>query len=391
MPKYDCIVLALQGGGSLGAYQAGVYEGMAEAGYLPDWIAGTSIGAINGALIAGNPPARRVERLREFWDLVSSGLAAGVPAGPLTPAVPLRRVYNGVSAATTALFGVPGFFTPRVPPAALMPTGHPAALSLYSTAPLLDTIAKLVDFRLINRRDGIRYSAGTVNVRNGNSHYFDSTETQITPHHVIASSALPPGFAPVEIDGEHYWDGGIVSNTPLWHVMDSSPPANTLIVQVDLFSARGEMPGNLDEAMERQKDIRYSSKTRTNTTRVLQTQELREALQRVLKKLSPQLREDKDVKLLEKAGAERRIDIVHLINRRFTHASNTKDFEFSRATVRELWECGLEDARITAVHPDWLQATRSEAGVRVYDATRMQAPPAKARKTPASESEEVVP
>jgi NTE family protein len=369
--NYDCIVLVLQGGGSLGAYQAGVYEGMAEAGYVPDWVAGTSIGAINGALIVGNPPARRVTRLREFWNLVSSGLAGGVPAGPLTPADPLRRIYNGTSAATAALFGVPGFFKPRMPPAALMPTGHPGAVSLYSNEPLLATLTELADFKLINRRD-IRYSAGAVNVRSGNSHYFDNTEIQITPHHVAASGALPPGFAPVEIDGEHYWDGGIVSNTPLWHVMDASPPTNTLVVQVDLFSARGEMPGNLDEAMERQKDIRYSSKTRTNTSRVLETQELREALQRVLKKLPPELREDKDVKLLAKAGAERRIDIVHLINRRFTHASHTKDFEFSRTTVRELWECGLEDARITAAHPDWLQATRNEGGVRVFDATRIR-------------------
>ena len=370
--KYDCIVLVLQGGGSLGAYQAGVYQGMAEAGYLPDWVAGTSIGAINGALIVGNPPARRVARLREFWEQLSSGIAGGIPAGPLTPAVPLRRVYNGASAAAATLFGVPGFFEPRVPPAAFMPTGHPGALSVYSNEPLLATLKELVDFKLVNRRD-IRYSAGAVNVRTGNSYYFDNTEIRITPHHVAASGALPPAFAPVEIDGQYYWDGGIVSNTPLWHVMDASPPANTLIVQVDLFSARGEMPGNLDEAMERQKDIHYSSKTRSNTTRVLQTQELREALKRVLKKLPPELREDKDVKLLEKAGAERRIDIVHLINRRFTHASHTKDFEFSRATVHELWECGLEDARITAAHPDWLQATQSEGGVRIYDATRLHA------------------
>jgi len=373
--KYDCVILVLQGGGALGAYQAGVYEGMSEAGYRPDWVAGTSIGAINGALIVGNSPELRVARLREFWDLVSSGLAGGVPSGPLTPADPLRRLFNGTSAATVAAFGVPGFFTPRVPPAALMPSGHPDALSLYKTDPLIATLEELVDFKRINRRD-IRYSAGAVNVRNGNSHYFDNTEIKIDPRHVLASGSLPPAFPPVEIDGEHYWDGGIVSNTPLWHVMDTSPPANTLILQVDLFSARGEMPANLDEVMERHKDIQYSSKTRSNTTRVKQTQELRGALQRVLKKLPPELKQDKDVKLLEKAGAERRIDIVHLINRPFTHTSHTKDYEFSRATVRELWESGLEDARYAAAHPEWLEATEHGGGVRVFDATRRQKTPA---------------
>jgi NTE family protein len=284
---HDHAVLVLQGGGALGSYQAGVYEGMAEAGVDPDWVTGVSIGAINAALIAGNPPAERVDRLRQFWNRVSS-------AAPLIPPSELdlvRPAFNRLSAAGAATFGVPGFFAPRLPPPSLAPQGTAGALSFYDTAPLEATLMELVDFDLVNRKH-VRLSLGSVNVRTGNSLYFDNREIRIGPEHVIASGALPPGFAPVVIDGEYYWDGGIVSNTPLSYVLDDSPQMNALVVQVDLFSARGDLPRNIDEVLERAKDIQYSSKTRFNTTRVKDIEDMRGSLKRVIGKLPAALKSD---------------------------------------------------------------------------------------------------
>jgi NTE family protein len=362
-PKHDHSVLVLQGGGALGAYQAGVYEGMAEQGFAPDWVAGVSIGAINAALIAGNPPERRIERMRAFWDGVSANVPLTVPAF----LDPLRLAFNRMSATAAATFGVPGFFVPRIPPPLFAPDGAPEALSIYDTAPLRDTLEDLVDFDLVNR-NGVRLSLGSVNVHSGNSIYFDSRDRQITPDHIMASGALPPGFPPVVIDGDHYWDGGIVSNSPLSYVLDDSPHINAIIVQVDLFSARGALPANLDQVLERAKDIQYSSKTRFNTMRIRELENLRAALGRLLEKLPPELRDDPDYRMLAPlAAVERHITLVHLINRRLAHASSAKDYEFSRATVRQLWETGLEDVRRSCAHPDWLAATEIVPGVQVFD------------------------
>jgi len=364
---HDHTVLVLQGGGALGAYQAGVYEGMMEQGLAPDWVSGVSIGAINGALIAGNPVERRLERLREFWHRVSSGL----PWTPLAQLTPLRAGLNRFNALAAATFGVPGFFSPRVPPALFAPDATPGALSIYDTSPLRRTLGELVDFNLLNREQRVRLSVGAVNVHTGNSVYFDNRERKLGADHIMASGALPPGFPPVMIEGEHYWDGGIVSNSPLWHVMDDSPSLNALVVQVDLFSARGELPANLDQVLEREKDIRYSSKTRSNTKRVQEIAQLRTALSRLMEKLPPTLHDDPDYKLLRaELGQKRQITIAHLINRRFTHSANSKDYEFSRATVGELWQAGLDDMRRTCAHRDWLNAIEVESGVRVVDLSR---------------------
>ena len=186
----------------------------------------------------------------------------------------------------------------------------------------------------------------------------------------MASAALPPAFAPVEIDGRHYWDGSIVSNTPLRYVVDDSPRLRALIVQVDLFSASGEMPRNLSQVMERHKDIVYSSKTRSNTTRAREMRAQRAALQRLLGKLPRGLKSDPDVRKLEAALGGMHIDIVHLINRRHGFRSHTKDNEFSRATVNELWAAGLDDMRRTVANPEWLERTKVQEGVHVYDLAR---------------------
>lgn len=336
--KYDYIVLALQGGGALGAYQAGVFEAMADLDLAPNWVAGVSIGAINGALITGNAVGHRCDRLREFWDLVSSGVPVSAP----TFFDPWHTAFNQTSALLSATFGVPGLYSPRLPPPQLMPDGSPGAMSVYDTSPLRATLERMVDFKLLNRSEVVRYSAGATNVATGNSQYFDNARERIDANHVMASSALPPAFPAVEIKGQSYWDGGLVSNTPLWYVLDDSPGLEGLIVQVDLFSARGELPRNLDQVMERQKDITYSSKTRLNTTLV------------------------KDMALAPKKS-KCRIDLVHLINRRHSYTTSSKDYEFSRATVNQLWEAGRDKARRTFAHLGTLKGRTSSDGMRVFD------------------------
>ena len=367
--KYDFTILVLQGGGALGAYQAGVFEGLVEAGFTPNWIAGVSIGAINAALIAGNPPDLRVERLREFWNLVTSGLIADALPEGCSLADPLRRWMNGMSAAACATFGVPGFYTPRMPPALLAPAGSTEALSIYDTSALAATLERLIDFRRIDTGP-IRLSLGAVDVESGNSTYFDSLEAPICPRHVLASGALPPAFAPVEIDGRHYWDGGLVSNSPLWYVLDNAPPMRALVVQVDLFSATGTLPRDLDEVLERRKDIVYSSKTRFNTTRARELQHLRSSLHRLLGKIPADLRNDPDVEALEAMCHCTHIDIMHLINRRERDSSSSKDYEFSRATMHRRWNAGLEDVRRSVAHPGWLKRSQLAEGIQVYDLAR---------------------
>ncbi|HUH94444.1 MAG TPA: patatin-like phospholipase family protein [Casimicrobiaceae bacterium] len=364
--KHQHSVLVLQGGGALGAYQAGVYQGMAEHGFAPDWVAGVSIGAVNAALIAGNPPQRRIERLREFWERVSSGLPLVVPAQ-----LDLVRLASArLNATAVVAFGVPGFFVPRVPPPLLAPEGTPAALSIYDNAPLLDTLHELVDFGFLNRRSGVRLSLGAVNVETGNSVYFDSRDGALTPRHVLASGSLPPGFPPTVIEGSHYWDGGIVSNSPLWYVLDDAPRLSALIVQVDLFSARGALPANLDQVLERAKDIQYSSKTRFNTSRVAELEEFRQALARLFNKVPAKLRDDADFRRLRPLCSGRReITILHLINRRSPDSTSAKDYEFSRATMEQLWEAGLDDVRLSCSHKRWEEARSLEDGVRIFDLT----------------------
>ena len=357
-------VLVLQGGGALGAYQAGVYEELAAVGCQPDWLAGISIGAVNAALIAGNPPERRVERLREFWHTISAGLLAP----PVHDGEHHRTLFNETSAALAATFGLPGFFRPRLPPALFQPDGSAAALSIYDTAPLRATLERLIDFERIN--DGpARLSVGAVNLRNGNFAYFDSSRQRIGPEHILASGALPPGFPPVEIDGELYWDGGLVSNTPLQYVLSEVPQHDMLIFQVDLFSARGPAPRNLSEVAEREKDIRYSSRTRLNTDMLRREQRLGRAVHRLLEKLPQELRDDPDARMLAEGTCNAAVTIVHLIHRRKTYFTQSKDYEFSRHSVEEHWSAGRADVRRTFAHRDWLGRGRPQ-DIAVFDLTR---------------------
>ena len=362
-PDEDCI-LVLQGGGALGAYQAGVFESLGKVYREPNWVAGISIGAINAALIAGNPAHSRVSRLREFWELVSSSLSAPT----LAPNGAGREGLNEASASQVMLFGVPGFFTPRFPPAPFQPRGTLEAISYYDTAPLKSTLERLVDFDRINS-GAVRLSVGAVNVRSGNFEYFDSTKQTIDVRHIMASGALPPGFAPVEIDGEHYWDGGLVSNTPLQYVLDQPGKRRRVVFQVDLFAAQGALPGTLAEVTEREKDIRFSSRTRLNTTNELDRQVIAQAAQRLIAKLPASLRDDPDVRALAKVRCESGVDVVHLIYRSKHYESQSKDYEFSRLSMQEHWDAGRADMAHTLHDPRWIKHERAATGVHVFDLT----------------------
>jgi len=276
-------------------------------------------------------------------------------------------MFDKLSTASAFVFGVPGFFSPRMVPPFLALDGSIGALSFYDTTPLKATLEELVDFELINRNGGVRLSLGAVDLRTGNSVYFDSKTTKIRAEHVLASGALPPGFPPVQIDGELYWDGGLVSNSPLWYVLDSDAKLNALIFQVDVFSGAGELPKNLAEVQERAKDIQYASKTRFNTTRVKEMEALRGSLRRVLEKLPEELRDDPDVRQLAAASNPKAISLVHFINRHHPRATSYKDAEFSRATVTDLWQGGLADVRSARADPKWHRATDYAEGMRVYD------------------------
>lgn len=357
----DCI-LVLQGGGALGAYQAGVFESLSTAYREPTWVAGISIGAINAALIAGNPANKRVTRLHEFWELVSSSVATPIFGSRLGG----RDLLNEASAAQALVFGVPGFFSPRVPPAPFQPRGTLAAISFYDTAPLQATLERLIDFKLLNS-GSVRLSVGAVNVRSGNFEYFDSTKITLDARHIMASGALPPGFPPIEIDGEYYWDGGLVSNTPLQYVLDQPGKLRRVVFQVDLFPAVGALPATLDEVTEREKDIRFSSRTRLNTTNELDRQVIAQAAKRLIAKLPPELQDDPDVIALASMRAEAAVDVVHLIYRSKHYETQSKDYEFSRLSMHEHWTAGRTDTAHTLHDSRWVNRDRTATGVHVFD------------------------
>ena len=350
------VALVLQGGGALGSYQAGVYEALADSDYPPDWVAGISIGAINAALIAGNAPPDRVDRLRAFWDEITA-------PPPLWPGL---LDTPRLSAAHALLFGQPGFFAPR-PPMSWLVGAQP--LSFYDTAALKGTLERLVDFDRINARE-IRFSVGAVNVRTGNFAYFDNAKDKIRPAHVMASGALPPAFPAVEIDGEFYWDGGMVSNTPLDWVLSSRSDLDTLVLQIDLWSARGALPRDLTEVAVRMKEIQYSSRTRAATDDFRRAQKLREAINDLLGQLPPELAVTPLAKRLAKESDPAVYNIVQLIYRSPTYEGQSKDFEFSRQTMEEHWRAGYRDAVKTLAQPQVLKRPDSPSAVHVFDFLR---------------------
>lgn len=370
---FECVALLLQGGGALGAYQGGVYEALAEADIHPNWIAGISIGAINAAIIAGNPPNSRVDRLREFWMQVTSSAPWDWSRNPfvdLARGDNARNLLNQTSASLAAAFGAAGFFSARPVMPWLQPGGSLAATSFYDTKHLKQTLERLVDFDRLNA-GMTRFSAGAVNVRTGNFVYFDNTTHTIAPEHVMASGALPPGFPAVEIDGEHYWDGGLVSNTPLQWVIESDPRRqDTLAFQVDLWSSQGALPRNLAEVVTRHKEIQFSSRTRASTGQFKNVHRVQRALDALLRRLPVDLEANDDLKILKSVASDKVYNIIHLIYRAKNHEGHSKDYEFSRLSTQDHWRAGYHDAVRTLRCPEVLARPTSLDGVFTFDLER---------------------
>jgi NTE family protein len=341
------IVLVLQGGGALGAYQAGVFEALSNAGIEPDWVIGTSIGAINGALIAGNAPGNRLARLRQFWHGLENTPATG--------------------SWTTMLHGIPGFFRPR--PAAwtgpLAPVGLDEA-SYYSTEPLKHTLESLVDLNLLVEAK-TRLTMGAVSVRSGELKYFDSRDAPLGIDHVMASAALPPAFAAVRIEGEAYWDGGVYSNTPIEAVLDDRPRRSSVVFAVNVWQPTGAEPRSIWEVMGRQKDIQYASRADTHIARQKELHQLRHVIRELAKHLPESKRERADCRELAAYGCGTTMQIVRLLAPTLDTEDFLKDIDFSSAGIGERWEAGLRDAQQVIESAPWNKPVDPLEGLVVHE------------------------
>lgn len=375
LPPYETVALVLQGGGALGAYQAGIYQGLSEAGIVPNCLSGISIGAINVALIAGNAPENRVARLTEFWETICQP-HWGVAINPFIEQSLFslndiaRQAMNAISAASAVISGQKGFFRPRLPPAPQFGPGTADTASYYDTSELKSTLERLCDFDRINSKE-LRVSVGAVNIRTGNLTYFDNQKIALRAEHFMASGALPPAFPAIEIDGDHYWDGGLVSNTPLSHVLESRPLKDTLAFQVDLWSARGQLPGNISEVSDRIKEIQYSSRTRLITDQLRWTQHMRHVLLHMLQDIPEEIRTtDPYCKIAQDLAANKRYNVIHLIYRDKPYENHYKDFQFGLATMREHWNSGLGDIQKTLENPGYLAMPENISGFVTHDVHR---------------------
>ena len=363
--QYDRVALVFQGGGALGAYQAGVYQALAEAGCEPTWLSGVSIGAVNAAIIAGNEPSRRLQRLEQFWQIISGRkIWAYTPEGDF-----FRDIRNRTSSWMTMTMGQPGFFKPRFPNPWLELPGAEGATSFYDSADLKKTLEMLIDFDVLN--DGKkRFSVGAVNVRTGNFVYFDTDNLRIGPEHIMASGALPPALPSIRIEGEYYWDGGIVSNTPLQYLLDQEEDRSSLVFQVDLFSARGVLPRSMPDVLSRHKDIMYSSRTRQNTDNFKRIHGLKMKLLGALKRVPRDQLTAEEEELIADYSDAGVVNIVHLIYQHKNYEGHAKDYEFSGTSMREHWDMGLEDTKRTLRHTDWLLPPFTDDAVAIHDLHR---------------------
>ncbi|HWY63487.1 MAG TPA: patatin-like phospholipase family protein [Rhizomicrobium sp.] len=363
--RCDRIALVLQGGGALGAYQAGVYQALNEAGLEPDWISGVSIGGINAAIIAGNRIEDRLEALSEFWRRITDRtLWVQAPDGDI-----FRQWRNAYSAMTTMIMGQPGFFNPHKLNPWFLPPGAQDATSYYDTAPLRQTLTEVVDFDLLNKKS-VRFSVGAVNVQTGNFVFFDNQTDTILPEHVMASGALPPGFPMVKIGTDYYWDGGVVSNTPLQHLLAQDDNLNSLVFQVDLFSARGPLPRTIQDVMGREKDIVYSSRTRQVTDMFARLQRWKTRAYDALVKVPEDDLTQEQRAMRDKLANLPQATILQMIYQRRIYESNARDYEFSADSMHEHWQAGLEDTRRTLTRKDWIAIPPKGVGIVTHDVHR---------------------
>ena len=358
------IALVLQGGGALGAYQAGIYQALDEHDLTPDWVIGTSIGAINAALIAGNKRTNRVKQLRAFWERIAHPDSLDLNQVP-DEARRLNTMWSTMDAMSR---GVSGFFAPR--PFSLFPLGmavEPDQASFYDTAMLAETLAELVDFDLMNADDRMRLTVNALKVTTGELVSFDTAQQPIGPEHIMASGALPPGFPPVRIDGELYWDGGLYSNTPLDTVLADESNTDTLCFMVDLWSATGPEPTTLDEVQTRQKDVMFASRSQQHIAQYLQLHALRKALHSMQQKLPAALQTDSDLQHLAALGCDSTLHIVRLpYSGRDWHMAS-KDINFSRGSIDWRWEQGYHDASRAIGSRGWLQEAPAGVGIVVHE------------------------
>ena len=354
------IVLVLQGGGALGAFQLGVYEALHEAGIEPDWVIGTSIGAINGALIAGNPPQRRVERLHAFWDCVEQSVGAGVNMFG-------AEFANMLANASTMTRGIPRFFVPN--PLSWLgpytPVGVEAA-AYYSTGPLRDTLSELVDLDYLNGRH-TRLTVGAVNVRNGEMRYFDSRDETLGLEHVMASGALPPAFPAIRIDGDPFWDGGIYSNTPIEAVLDDRPRRDSVIFSVHMWNPEGPEPETLWAVLGRQKDIQYASRTKSHITRQKQIHHLRHIIRELAKHLPEKERQSPEVQELTSWGCGTTMHVARLVAPRLDGEDQLKDIDFTPTGIRARWQAGHAETQHVLKLAPWRQPIDPMEGVVIHD------------------------
>jgi len=353
------IVLELQGGGALGAYQAGVYQALHEAGVEPDWVIGTSIGAINASLIAGNPVQARLSRLQEFW--------ARMERDPLWKHTDFPEFGERLSYWATITHGVPGFFRPNVMAHAgdAYPLGAEQA-GYYSTAPLRQTLGELVDFDLLNSGTP-RLTVGAAHIRTSQMRYFDSRDSVIDARHILASGALPPAFPAVRIDGELYWDGGILSNTPTEVVFDDNPRKNALIFAVHLWNPLGAEPTTMAEVLTRHKDVQYSSRVASHITRQQQTHRLRHIINQLATRLPETERNDPAVRELISYGCQTRMHVVRLLAPQLDRESHTKDIDFSPNGIRRRWEAGHAHTRAVLARKPWIGEFDPLSGVILHE------------------------
>jgi len=371
---FEKVVLVLQGGGALGAYQAGVFAALAEANIHVDWVCGISIGAINGALIAGNPREKRVERLRQFWEAVTQPPVSfpGLPwfsDPPWEYSDSARAWANRISAAATLLYGAPNFFSPRPVPPFNISAEKPDAVSFYDTAPLQSMIMSLVDFDLINTFP-MRLSVGATNVRTGASVYFDNIERKIALSHVMASASLPPAFPPTEVDGDYYWDGGVISNSAMQVVLERPTPYpvhSAIVFEVDLWDANGEVPRDITGANLRAMEIHGASRVGSSLQEYRKTQRFRRALGRLLSKVPEATYNDPEFQLLVEESATRLAMLVRLKYQARKYEGASKVFDFSRRAMEEHWQAGYEDTSTALHEPAVLELPDPMEAARVFD------------------------
>lgn len=353
------IVLVLQGGGALGSYQAGVYQALSEAGFEPDWVIGTSIGAINASLIAGNEPEDRLPRLKEFWKRMEQH-SIWASSGHFD-------LDDRLSYWTTLTHGIPGFFRPN--PLAYVGDHYPLGADnagFYSIAPLENTLAELVNFDLINRCSP-RLTVGAAHVRSSQMRYFDSRDTAITVKHVLASGALPPAFPPVRIDGELYWDGGILSNTPTEAIFDDNPRKDALIFSVHLWNPSGAEPTSMADVFNRHKDIQYSSRIANQIVRQQQIHRLRHVINELTARLPEADRNNPMVRELSSFGCQTRMHVVRLLAPQFDRDTHTKDADFSPRGIKHRWEAGYAHTASTLARKPWAGEFDSNEAVILHE------------------------